>query len=93
MLDDYTSDYHELLSEADVLEVKSVALRYVDWGVNGLNPKCLNDPDSKVHGANMGPTWVLPAPSGPHEGPLNLAVCMGLFTIKSANTTCVTTLL
>ena len=24
-------------------------------------------PDSKVHGANMGPTWVLSAPCGPHE--------------------------
>ena len=25
-----------------------------------------NDPDSKPHGANMGPTWVLSAPDGPH---------------------------
>ena len=24
-------------------------------------------PDSKVHGANMGPTWALSAPDGPHE--------------------------
>ena len=24
-------------------------------------------PDSKVHGANKGPTWVLTAPDGPHE--------------------------
>ena len=24
-------------------------------------------PDNKVHGANMGPTWVLLAPDGPHE--------------------------
>ena len=29
-------------------------------------------PDSKVHGANMGPTWVLSAPDGPHVGPMNL---------------------
>ena len=27
-------------------------------------------PDSKVHGANMGPTWVLSAPRGPHVGPI-----------------------
>ena len=27
-----------------------------------------NIPDSKVHGANMGPTWVLSAPGGPHVG-------------------------
>ena len=31
-------------------------------------------PDSKVHVANMGPTWVLPAPDGPHVGPMNLAI-------------------
>ena len=31
-------------------------------------------PDSKVHGANMGPTWVLLAPDGPHDGPMNLAI-------------------
>ena len=24
-------------------------------------------PDSEVHGANMGPTWVLSAPDGPHD--------------------------
>ena len=31
-------------------------------------------PDSKVHGANMGPTWVLSFPGGPHVGPINLAI-------------------
>ena len=31
-------------------------------------------PDSKVDGANMGPTWVLSAPGGPHVGPINLAI-------------------
>ena len=35
----------------------------------------MNDfPDSKVHWANMGPTWVLSAPDGPHVGPMNLAI-------------------
>ena len=33
-----------------------------------------NYPDSKVHGAIMGPTWVLPAPDGPHAGPMNFAI-------------------
>ena len=28
-------------------------------------------PDNKDHGANMGPTWVLYAPDGPHVGPTN----------------------
>ena len=32
-------------------------------------------PDSKVHGANMGPTWVLSAPDGPHVGPITIAIC------------------
>ena len=31
-------------------------------------------PDNKVHGANMGPTWVLSAPDGPHIGSRNLAI-------------------
>ena len=31
-------------------------------------------PDNKVHGATMGPTWVLSAPDGPHVGPMNLAI-------------------
>ena len=35
-------------------------------------------PDSKVHGANMGPTWVLSAPGGPHVGFMNLAIWEGL---------------
>ena len=28
-------------------------------------------PDSKVHGAHLGPTWVLSVPDGPHVGPMN----------------------
>ena len=31
-------------------------------------------PDSKVHGANMGPTWVLSAPCGPYVGPMKFAI-------------------
>ena len=33
-----------------------------------------NNPDIKAHGANMGPTWVLPATDGPHVGLMNLAI-------------------
>ena len=47
VLDDYTSDYHELLNKANVPGVKIMALRYlaieVYKCVNGLNPKYLND--------------------------------------------------
>ena len=34
----------------------------------------VNLPDSKVDGANKGPTWVLSAPDGPHVGPMNLVI-------------------
>ena len=33
-----------------------------------------NDPNSKVHGAHMGPIWGQQDPSGPHVGPMNLAI-------------------
>ena len=35
-------------------------------------------PDSKIHGANMGPTWVLVAPGGPHVGHTTLAIWVGI---------------
>ena len=38
-------------------------------------PKYVNAvPDSKVHGVNMGHTWVMSAPDGPNVGPMNLAI-------------------
>ena len=33
-----------------------------------------NFPDSKVHGANMGPIWGRQDPGGPHIGPMNFAI-------------------
>ena len=33
-----------------------------------------NIPDSKVHGANMGPIWGQQDPGGPHVGPMNFAI-------------------
>ena len=35
-------------------------------------------PDSKVHEANMGPTWDRQDPGGPHVGPMNLAIWVAL---------------
>ena len=32
------------------------------------------DPDSKVHGANMGPTWGRQDPGGPHISHMNIAI-------------------
>ena len=31
-------------------------------------------PDSKVHGANMGPTWGRQDPGGAHVGPMNIVI-------------------
>ena len=42
--------------------------------IHGLFTAVTKRPDSKVHGANMGPTWVLSAPDVPHDDPMNLAI-------------------
>ena len=42
------------------------------------------------HGANMGPTWVLSAPDGPHVGPMNLAIrdsLLHMYTLVLQNLT------
>ena len=38
-------------------------------------------PDSKVHGANMGPIWDRQDPGGPHVGPMNLAIWDGIMAL------------
>ena len=43
-------------------------------------PNTCTFPDSKVHVANMGSTWVLSAPGGPHVGPMNLVIRVALPT-------------
>ena len=43
---------------------------YIAFSGNTL----LYSPDSKDRGANMGPTWVLSAPGGPHVDPMNHAI-------------------
>ena len=35
---------------------------------------CGESPDSRVHGANMGPIWGRQDPGGPHVGPMNFAI-------------------
>ena len=53
----------------------------LSWTMPCINYWCLDFdmvrdefPDGKVHGANMGPTWVLSAPDGPHVSPMNLVI-------------------
>ena len=36
--------------------------------------KALTYPNSKVHGANMGPIWGRQDPGGPHVGPMNFVI-------------------
>ena len=38
----------------------------------------LHYPNSKVHGANMGPIWGRQDPGGPHVGPMNFAIWVWL---------------
>ena len=49
---------------------------YTSLGLNGDGD--ISYPDSKVHEANMGPTWVLSAPGEPHVGPMNFAIRMAI---------------
>ena len=39
-------------------------------------------PDSKVHGAKMGPTWGRQDPSGPHVGPMNFVIWYVLMVFR-----------
>ena len=41
--------------------------------MNGINTG-ISSPDSKVHGANMGPIWGRQDPGGPHVGPMNFVI-------------------
>ena len=60
-----------------------------------LGHRLVNHPDSKVRGANMGPTWVLSAPDGPHVGSMSYQgslcvqgmtwVCIAVKTAPSQN--------
>ena len=65
----------------DMLQQNTIGMYKMYWGINKhkhtglyleLNSRIYQD--SKMHGANMGPTWVLSAPDGPHIGPMNLAI-------------------
>ena len=49
---------------------------HADWMYQVTHPLIphSNNPDSKVHQANMGPFWGRQDPRGPHVGPMNLAI-------------------
>ena len=57
------------------LVVSITGLSKIDLNIN------LPYPDSKVYGANMGPTWGWQDPDGPHVGHANLAIWVAILTI------------
>ena len=70
----------------NIVQQKHVHIRSSAQITNALGlPQCKSIPDSKIHGASMGPTWVLLAPGGPHVGPMNLAIWDGI--VGSGDTT------
>ena len=52
--------------------------RHQRYGVAHLCPQTIHtsdiSPDSKIYGANMGPTWGRQDPGGPHIGHMNFAI-------------------
>ena len=42
----------------------------------------VNNPDSKVHGVNMGPTWGRQDPGGPHVGLMDLAIWDAVLVVQ-----------
>ena len=55
--------------------VRSAPVIVMLYSMACYNGLCYNDtPDSKVHGANMGPIWGQQDPGGPHVGPMNFAI-------------------
>ena len=69
----HNEDFYHLLPEI-----------YTDHTYLWLHRLTRNTPDNKVHGANMGPTWVLSAPYGADVDPMNLAI-RDLFLTENVN--------
>ena len=42
-------------------------------------------PDSKIHGANMGPIWGRQDPGGPHFGPMKFAILVWFSEVEEIN--------
>ena len=56
-------------------------------GAYPLHLTSMSYPDSKVHGANMGPNWGRQDPGGHHVGPMNLAIWVSLVYRDQRTTT------
>ena len=59
----------------DYIPQKTIECDYLSMASTWFN---WHYPDNKVHGASMGPIWGQQDPCGPHVGPMNFAVWVGL---------------
>ena len=62
--------FHLMTSSCDGHRCRWGELSLTSW----VSKPRLNSPDSKIHGANMGPIWGRQDPGGPHVGPMNFAI-------------------
>ena len=73
--------FFALMSNFIHMKIRNAIIHPHHNGIDDINKLPLKEwttnytiPDSKVHVAHMGSTWVLSAPGGPHVGPINLAI-------------------
>ena len=69
-----TSVFHFVLFLNSILELYFIWLKYFIPSIHIAAVLIASNPDSKVHGANMGPIWGRQYPRGPHVGHENLAI-------------------
>ena len=67
--------------------LKNLARKGLSWVLDGYpilhtTTGLQQNPDSKVHGANMGPIWGRQDPGGPHVGPTNFAIWAIVLIVK-----------
>ena len=73
--------------QSPVLNQRSPATTHAHTHMHPLTYMC-TPPNSKVHGANMGPIWGRQDPGGPHVGPMNFAIWACIPTVHSRNVNC-----
>ena len=61
------------LSKRNIIDQK-MWRKIPPWHELILNSSNIYNPDSKIHGATMGPIWDRQDPDGPHVGPMNFAI-------------------
>ena len=49
-------------------------MHHTSYVITLINQVLMSAPDSKVHGANMGPIWGRQDPAGTHVGHMNFAI-------------------